>query len=37
MAQGTIPKAIAEAEKGIAHNRHDGEIWSIMVEVYFYL
>jgi hypothetical protein len=36
-AQGTMPKAIAEAEKWIARNRLDGEIWSITVEVYFYL
>jgi hypothetical protein len=35
-AQGTMPKAIAEAEKWIARNRLDGEIWSIAVEVYFY-
>jgi hypothetical protein len=36
-AQGTMPKAIAEAEKWIAWNRLDGEIWSITVEVCFYL
>jgi hypothetical protein len=35
-AQGTMPKAIAEAERWVLENRLDGEIWTIVVEAYFY-
>jgi hypothetical protein len=36
-AQGTMSKAIAEAKKWIAHNRLDGEVWDIRLEVHCYL
>jgi hypothetical protein len=33
-AEGAMAKAVAEAKEWIAHNRLDGEVWSIRIEVY---